>query len=78
MWTMDFWMAVLERAVKTFAQCMAALLTANATGLLDANWGQDASVAGMATVLSILTSIATAGATDGNPSIGSVEKLAAK
>jgi hypothetical protein len=75
MWTKAFWLASLERGIKTFAQVLAALLTADATGVMDADWAGSASVAAMATLLSFLTSIATAGITDGNPSIGSVETL---
>lgn len=45
------------RAVKTFAQTLAALLTAAGTGLLDSDWVTSLSVAGMAAFLSILTTI---------------------
>ena len=58
MWTKTFALAVLERAVKTFAQAAAALLTASGIGLLDADWLQILSVAGMAAVVSVLTSSA--------------------
>lgn len=59
MWTKTFALAVLERAVKTFAQAAAALLTASGIGLLDADWLQILSVAGMAAVVSVLTSVGT-------------------
>jgi len=48
---------IVERAVKTFAQTLAALLTAAGTGLLDSAWTTDLSVAGMASLLSVLTTI---------------------
>jgi hypothetical protein len=57
MWTVAFWKASAERAIKTFAQAFAAFLVANATGILDIDWGNAASVAGLATLLSVLTSI---------------------
>ena len=76
MWTKTFALAVLERAVKTFAQSAAALLVAAGTGLLDADWVQIASVSGMAAVVSVLTSVGTGAVTDGSPSVGSVETVA--
>ena len=75
MWEKKFWLAVFERAVKTFCQAAVALLIGDGIGITDVNWASVASIAGLATVVSILTSIATAGTTDGNPSVGSVEKL---
>jgi len=49
---------VVERAVKTFAQTFAAtLVAAGATGLLDAPWSTALSVAGLAAVLSVCTSL---------------------
>lgn len=70
MLTRSFWKDALERAVKTFAQAAAALLTADGIGLTDANWVQIASVAGMAAVVSILTSVASAPVgTPGNASL---------
>lgn len=69
MWTKTFALAVLERALKTFAQSAAALLVAAGTGLLDADWVQIASVSGMAAVVSVLTSVGTGAVTDGSPSV---------
>lgn len=75
MWTKEFLLAVLERAVKTFAQTAAAMLVADGTGLLQVDWVAVLSVAGMAAVVSVLTSVGTGAATDGSPSVGNVEKL---
>ena len=75
MWTVTFWKAVAERALKTFAQAAGALLLAAGTGLLDADWVGVVSGSGMAALLSVLTSIATAAMTDGSPSLGNVEEV---
>lgn len=75
MWAKEFWQATLERAIKTFAQVLAALLSADGIGVLDADWGQAASVAGMATILSVLTSIASAGIGNSGPSLSHAEVL---
>lgn len=67
--TLAFWLAAGERAVKTVAQTAAALLVAGGTGLLDTDWAAAASVAGMAGVVSLLTSIASDAATGNGPSL---------
>jgi hypothetical protein len=57
MWTWKFWQQTLERAVKTFAQVVLAFTTGNGLGLLDVAWGHVFQVAGLATLISALTSI---------------------
>lgn len=52
-----FLKALGERAAKTFCQALAAALLAGGTGLLEVGWMQALSMAGMATLLSVLTSI---------------------
>ena len=69
MFTRAFWTATLERAVKTFAQTLAALLVADGTGLLETAWGPQLSVAAMALVVSVLTSVASAGTGGSGPSL---------
>jgi len=59
MLTYLFWQSTLERAVKTFAQTLVALLSVNGIGLVDAPWVTALSAAGMAALLSVLTSIAS-------------------
>ncbi|MCO1575040.1 holin [Crossiella sp. SN42] len=54
-----FLRAALERALKTFAQVLGALLAIDGIGLLDAPWGAALSTAGMAAVLSVLSSVAS-------------------
>lgn len=59
MFTRKFWKQAAERAVKTFAQGLLAVLAAGATGIMDTDWGNTLSVAGLAAVLSLLTSVVT-------------------
>ncbi len=67
MFTGSFVTALVERAVKTFAQALAALLVADGTGILDTNWGDNLSVSGMAALVSVLTTVAS-GAANGTAS----------
>lgn len=55
-----FWIAAAERAIKTFAQTLVALIGTGAVGIMDLDWPQMISIAATATVLSVLTSIASA------------------
>lgn len=57
--TYHFWRLTLERAVKTFAQSLLAILGVNGVGLLTVPWVAALSTAGMATLLSVLTSVAS-------------------
>lgn len=59
-----FWVDTFDRAVSTVAQAAVAVLTANVTGLLDVDWVQIASVAGLAGAVSVLTSVAFRGKDD--------------
>lgn len=59
-----FWVDAFDRAVATVAQAAIAVLTADVTGLLDVDWVQIASVAGLAGAVSVLTSIAFRGKSD--------------
>lgn len=74
-WTKAFWKGLGERAAKTFAQSAVATavvgVTGNLTGITNINWLQVVSVAGLATVLSALTSIGNADFTAGTPSVPS-------
>lgn len=57
MFTKLFLKDTAERAVKTFAQSLAAVLTAGATGVLDVDWTNALSVSLLATLVSVLTSL---------------------
>lgn len=68
--TAAFWTAAAERALKTFAQTAVALLGVDTFGLLDVDWTTTASAAGLAALISLLTSIGTAGVrSDGSLSL---------
>lgn len=56
-----FWIDAADRAIATFAQAAIGALGAGVTGILDIDFGQVASVAGLAAVVSLLTSIAFRG-----------------
>jgi hypothetical protein len=59
MFTQYFWRATFERAVKSFAQSLLALLSAQQIGVLDVRWVTTFSTAGMVALLSVLTSLAS-------------------
>ena len=73
--TTQFLLAAGERAVKTVAQTAAALIVAAGVSLLDADWIAIGSVAGMAGLVSILTSVGSGAITGDGPSLGDVERL---
>lgn len=68
-WTAAFWLAAIERAVKTFCQSAAALLVGDGAGLLTIDWVAVGSVAGLAALVSILTSVASSQAGSDGPSL---------
>lgn len=61
MWSKSFWLDAAERSIKTFAQVAVSFLVIGTTGLMDVDWIQVASIAGVAAFASILTSIASDG-----------------
>lgn len=69
--TKTFWMETLERAVKTLAQSLIAAIGAGAAvPVWELGWAEILGIALTATVLSVLTSIASAGTgTPDTPSI---------
>jgi threonine dehydrogenase-like Zn-dependent dehydrogenase len=60
MFTREFWVSAAERALKTVAQSVVAVLGVGAVGILAVDWVQTLSVAAAAGLASILTSIADA------------------
>jgi hypothetical protein len=55
-----FWIAAAERAIKTFAQALIALIGTSAMNILELDWTQMLGVSATAAVVSILTSVASA------------------
>ncbi|MFI9552662.1 holin [Nonomuraea endophytica] len=60
-----FWMDTSERMVRAAASSALATITADMVGILDVPWGTIASVAGLASVVSLLVSIVAG--TGGDP-----------
>ena len=55
----EFWGNALDRAIRTFAQALIGAIGTGAIGILDIDWPAALSIAAMAALLSVLTSIAT-------------------
>lgn len=58
----QFWVDTLDRAVATFFQAGVAALTGDGIGLIQVNFAEVASVAGLAALIAVGTSIAFRGA----------------
>lgn len=69
MWTAEFWIDAAERAVKTFAQALLAVLTVGVP-IWDNPWTDSLGIAATATVISVLTSIASGGANGTASAVG--------
>jgi hypothetical protein len=76
MWTVKWWKDVGERAVRTFAAALVGWISvAGVTvGFEDLNWLRGLSLAGIATLTTVLLSISTHGITGNGPSFQSVYK----
>ena len=69
-WSRSFWVDAAERAGKTAAQTLLALWAGDGVNLLHVDWPTSLGLAGTAAVLSVLTSVASAGIGDaGTPSL---------
>lgn len=67
--TLVFWESALERAVKTFAQTLAALIGAGAISVVSIPWQDNLGISATAALLSVLTSIASAQVGPSGPSL---------
>lgn len=65
-WSSAFWRGAFERALKTFCQSLLAVLGVGGLGVLDVDWLGALSVAAVATLASLLTSIGNADFTAGD------------
>jgi len=70
-----FWIATLERCVKTGAQTAVAFLTADLSGILEVDPIQAASVVGLAVVVSAATSLGSIPISGDGPSAVRAESL---
>lgn len=75
MWSTSFWRATSERALRTFAQALAALIGAGAVNIIDIDWPASIGIAATAALLSVLTSIGAADFGAPGPSFGMEEEL---
>jgi len=78
MWSREFWKSVAERGLKTFVQAAVAVLIAAGTDLIGTDWIGLLSIAGMAALISLLTSIGSGGITGGNTSLTDSEQVVEK
>ena len=69
MWTREFWIDAAERALKTFAQTLVAVIPVGAV-LWEILWTDGLGIAATATVISVLTSIASGGANGTASAVG--------
>lgn len=65
LWTLAFWKGAAERSIKTFAATLAGLVAGDGIGLIDVDWGSAASIAGLATAVTLLIAIGNADFTAG-------------
>ena len=65
MWTLNFWKDASERAIKTAAQTAGGVLIIG-TPIWEVDWAAGLGITATATVLSLLTSIASSGRGDGD------------
>ena len=80
MFTLAFWKATAERALKTFAQSLLGVLSVAvgaATGFAGLDWGNVLQAAGVAALASVLTSLISAPVGGSGPSLAG-ETLADK
>lgn len=66
-----FWSSAVERAIKTFAQSIVAVIGVAGFTPADVDWKQLLAVGGIAAAVSLLTSVASSGAGNAGPSLAS-------
>ena len=71
--TKEFWAAAIERAVRTFAQSVLAVVGIAGVTPADIDWKQALAVGGLGALASLLTSVASAGVGNRGPSLATEE-----
>ena len=66
-----FWSAAIERAIRTFAQSIIAVVSVAGFTPADVDWKQLLAVGGIAAGVSLLTSVASSGVGNAGPSLAS-------
>lgn len=61
MYSKQFWIDAIERAIRTFAQAVLAVISVNGTTLLNADWKGIGAAGVLAALVSILMSIVASG-----------------
>ncbi len=64
-----FWVATLERMIRTFAQVLLAKLGLESVGIIHAKWSEGLSLAAGAALAALLTAVATSGTASGGPGL---------
>ena len=67
--TAKFWKETAERAIKTFAQSALAMISADAVSVIELDWEAIVGIGATAAVISVLTSVASAGSGPEGPSL---------
>lgn len=75
MFSVAFWKAVAERAIKAFAYSLVATLSAGATDIVEMPWWAGTRIALGVAALSVLGSVVSTGLTGGGPSLTNAEQL---
>jgi hypothetical protein len=73
MFTLPFWKAAFERAIKTFAQVFVGFIVIGQTSAAGLDWANAASIAGVAALASVLTSLVSDKIGDNGPSLAGEE-----
>jgi len=76
MWTWWFWRQALERAVKTFAGTASSLLSGDGLNIVSINWLGILQLSAIASLISVLLSVASSQVGDGSPSVVNTERPA--
>lgn len=64
-----FWVATLERMIRTFAQVLIATLGLESAGVIHGNWSEGLSLAAGAALVALLTAVASSGTVSGGPGL---------